>query len=106
MHRGEPQTFVSALPALIRLAKDPGKHRVMLGCHGQGHLHEVPAQAREVASLDWSHCPIDLLDSPHFRAVRQLDRLARVSPLTGWPSDYAAWAVAGVLAIRDARGEV
>ena len=101
-HRGEPQTFLSALPKLIKLSQSPGKARVMLGCNGQPHLHPPSEAARDVASLDWSHCPLDLLAAPHFVACRQLDRLATISPLSGWPGDYAAWTVAGVLALRGA----
>lgn len=104
-HRGQKQTFVSALPVLLRLAKAPGKVRGILGCHGQGHLHPVPESAREIADLDWNVCPLDLLAAPQFGAVFSLDRLARVAPLTGWPDRYSAWAVAGLMAVREARGE-
>lgn len=102
-HKGSKQTFVTALPTLLRLAKAPGKVRGILGCQGQGHLHPVPMSARDVSDLDWSVCPLDLLGDPHFGAVFALDRLAKVAPLQGWPDRYAAWAVAGLMAVRDAR---
>jgi hypothetical protein len=38
-----------------------------------------------------------------FGASNLLSKLADVSPVDGWPTNYAAWAVAGVLAIREAR---
>ncbi len=104
-HRGCKQTFVSALPTLLRLAKAPGKVRHILGCQGQGHLHPVPDGAREVADLDWNVCPLDLLAAPQFGAVFALDRLAKIAPLDNWPRGYSAWAVAGLMAVREARGE-
>jgi len=102
---GQVQTFTSALPTLLRIAKAPGKVRGLLGCQGQSHLHPVPSQAREIADLDWNVCPLDLLGSPHFQAVLRLDRLAKVAPLSGWPEKFSPWAVAGLLALREHRGE-
>jgi hypothetical protein len=104
-HRGQHQTFTSALPTLLKLARAPGKARMLLGCQGRAALHLVPAQAREIADLDWSVCPLDLLGSPHYQAVVQMDRMAKVAPLAGWPDRYAAWAVAGLMALRESRGE-
>lgn len=105
MHHGQHQTFVSAFPTLLRLARDPGKSRGVLGCHGAPHLHEVPEQARELADLDWSVCPFDLLECPFYAGVAMLDRLAKVAPLAGWPDRYAAWAVSGLMMLRRSRGE-
>lgn len=104
-HRGQIQTFTAALPTLLRLAKDGGKLRGVLGCHGQPHLHPPPPSAREVPDLDWNVCPLDLLACPQFAAVLQLDRMARVAPLANWPNAYAPWAVAGLVTLREARGE-
>lgn len=104
-HQGVKQTFVSALPTLLQLAKKADKHRVMLGCRmpGAGHLHAVPAQAQEIKALAWNVCPLDLLGCPQLAAVFELDRLAKVAPLSGWPDRYAPWAVIGLMAVRDAR---
>ena len=99
LHVGQPQTFRSALPTLLRVARRGTMLRAVLGCRGQPALHPVPAS--DVPDLDWSHCPLDLADGPHMRAVVAFDRLARVAPLAGWPRDYAAWAAAGVLALRE-----
>lgn len=97
-HRGEPQTFASALPTLMRLqrAKSPAAHRAICGCHGQPRFHEPAAPAREIADLDWSVCPLDLLDSPFSRQVAALHGLARrgVQP----HQELVAWAVIGLLA--------
>lgn len=103
-HRGTPQTFISALSTLLKLARSDKRAmlRGVCGCHGAPELHALPAQAREMAVLDWSHCPFDLLASPFWSAVVQLDALAEVSPLQGWPDRYAAWAVAGILELRKA----
>ena len=103
-HRGQRQTFTSALSTLLKLSRKAGQVRGLLGCKGQDHLHPVPAHAREIAELDWSHCPLDLLSSPFATAVGQLDRMSAVGPLSGWPDRYAAWAVAGLMALREARG--
>lgn len=102
LHQGQPQTFASALPTLLRLRRQESMLRQVLGCRGQPALHAVPAS--DVPALDWSHCPLDLADGPHMRAVVQLDRLAQVSPLTGWPRAFTAWSAAGVLELRAARG--
>lgn len=63
-------------------------------------MHAVPDQAREIPDLDWSVCPLDLLGAPHFAVIIQMDRLAKVSPLSGWPDRYAAWSVGGLIALR------
>ena len=102
-HGGQVVTFSAALPALIRIARQRKTMRLVLACAGADHLHPVPDSCRDVPDLDWSHCPLDLLDSPMFGASNLLSKLADVSPVDGWPTKYAAWAVAGVLAIREAR---
>jgi hypothetical protein len=100
-------TFAAALPALLRLhGKSTNAYRALLGCAHSPRLHPVPDMAREVTALDWNVCPFDLLESPFLRAVETLDRLAKVAPLTGWPDRYVHWAVAGILTLRAARGEV
>lgn len=105
-HRGQHQTFTSALPTLLKLATKAGTYRNLLGCHGQPAFHAVPDAAREVDVLDWSVCPLDLLASPFMVAVHQLDRMAKVAPLAGWPDRYAPWAVAGLMTLRQHRGEI
>ncbi len=106
-HRGIKQTVVSALPTLRRLAKAPDKHRRMLGCMSGGHLHAVPdGPSREIVDYDWSVCPLDLLGDPHFGAIFDLDRLAGIAPLSGFPDRFAPWAVMGLMALRQAQGKV
>jgi len=56
---------------------------------------------RDIPDLDWSHCPFDLVDSPFMVAVRGLDRLAKIAPLTGWPDRFAPWAVVGLMYLRE-----
>ena len=74
-------------------------HRA-LGCPGAVRFHAPLDGVRDVPDLDWSHCPIDLLGSPHFEAVHMLDQLARISPLSGWPDRYQPWAICGLIALR------
>lgn len=105
-HCGQPQTFASSLPTLLRLSRAPGKVAGILGCQCGDRLHAVPDHAREIRDLDWSHCPLDLIGSPYFKAVETLARLAKTAPLQGWPDRYAAWAVYGTMALREHRGEV
>jgi hypothetical protein len=101
LHKGQPQTFMSSLPALLRLQSNAAMLRPLFGCAGQPRLHSVPAdRVSQTPSLQWSVCPFDLLDSPHLQAVRNLDRLSRIAPLSPWPRGFAAWAVAGLLTIR------
>lgn len=104
-HRGQSQTFASSLPTLLRLGATPGKISGILGCRHLPPLHAPAESSHDIADLDWSHCPLDLLGSPFFAAVVQLDRLAKISPLAGWPDRYAAWAVLGLMALRQHRGE-
>lgn len=104
-HKGIKQTFTSALPTLLSLARKPDKHRMMLGCNlpGAGHLHAVPPQAQDLKDLAWNVCPLDLLGAPHLGAVFELDALAKVAPLAGWPDRYAPWVIRGLMAVRDAK---
>lgn len=97
-------TFLSALPTLLKIASNPRKYAPMLGCHGQERLHSVPATSRESAILDWSACPLDLIDSPFFHHVLAIDRLAKVSPVANWPDRFAPWLVGGLLSLREHRG--
>lgn len=104
-HGGNPQTFTSALPTLIKLATSDKQSmlRQVCGCRGAPLLHPPAPAARDIALLDWSHCPFDLLHSPFWSAVRRLDELASVAPLAGWPDRYAAWAVTGTIELRRLR---
>lgn len=95
-------TFAAALPVLLRLRKRQQMSALLLGCPGDGRPHAVSPEAAQVADLDWSACPLCLLRGPHLAMTEQLDRLAKVSPLSGWPDRYAAWAVTGVLHLRAA----
>lgn len=74
--------------------------RNMLGCRSGARLHAPASSVAEIPDLQWSHCPYDLLASPHIQAIRGLARLAAVSPLAGWPDRYAAWAVHGVMTLQ------
>jgi hypothetical protein len=69
-------------------------------------MHTPAPGALAVLDLNWSVCPLDLLQSPFFTMVEALERLAKVSPLAGWPDRYAPWAVDGLLALRTFRGEL
>lgn len=95
-------TFAAAYPLLLKLAAKPQMASLLLGCEGKPHA--VPAQAREVAELDWSACPLCLLRSPFVAMVEALEAAASVSPVAGWPDRFAAWAVCGVVHLRNARG--
>jgi len=93
--------FSAALPILLRIARKGAVLKHVLGCAGQPALHELPKTVKDTPDLDWSHCPLDLLDTPYLVAIQNLDRLAAVAPLAGWPTAYAAWAVSGVLTLRE-----
>lgn len=101
MHQGHPMTVATALPTLLRLAKKQRTLRIVLGCQGQPRLHKP--RDSDVPDLQWSVCPLDLLDDPHIQAVQHLSALAEVAPLQRWPIGYAAWAVSGLVALRGQR---
>ena len=91
-------TVATALPTLLKLQRKRATIAMVLGCRGKPRFHKPAVE--DVPDLDWSHCPLDLLNDPHIAAVLSLSRMADVSPLSGWPSRYAAWAVAGLMAVR------
>jgi len=99
-HRGQPALFAPSLSTLLTLAKKRGTYRYILGCAGAPRFHAPPPQARETPILDWSVCPLDLLDSPFARLSWTLSEVAKVSPLAGWPDRFAPWAVVGLMAQR------
>jgi len=101
LHQGVPQTFVSSLPTLIRLSRKANSLRKVLGCRAAPALHQPGGSVADIPDLDWSHCPIDLIDSPQMVAVRNLSRLANISPLAGWPDKFAPWVVAGLMLLRE-----
>ena len=96
-------SFVSALPTLIKIGRKASMLRSALGCRGAPRLHAPAAGVADVPDLDWSHCPIDLLTSPFMQAIHGLDRLAKISPLAGWPGDFAPWVVVGMMLLREER---
>lgn len=96
-------SFSDALPILLRVRAKAKTLRGILGCRNGEHLHPVPAQ--ELPMLQWSCCPLDLVDSdPRIRALRALEAMGQVSPLSGWPHRYAAWAVQGLMTLRQREG--
>ena len=95
---------ISALPILIKLARKADLHRNILGCAHKPRWHGVTGMD-EHPSLDWSVCPLDLLGHPMVSAIFHLDALAKVAPLSGWPNDFAAWAVSGLMTLRQLRGD-
>lgn len=94
-------TVATALPILLKLARKQRTLRAVLCCRGQPRFHQPPDT--DVPDLQWSHCPLDLLEDPHVQACLHLSRMADVAPLSGWPARYAAWAVAGLMAIKGAQ---
>ncbi len=64
-------------------------------CTGGDKCKEVPGRSMfGILGYDnFPTCPIRLLRSPHWQHVVQLYNAKTVSPLTGWPSHYAAWIV-------------
>ena len=100
-HRGIPQTFASALPTLLKLSRNIRRNRMVLCCRGQSRFHEVNERAREIPDLDWSVCPLDLLQSPFAATVQALDAMATArTPLTGWPDRFKPWVVIGMMALQ------
>lgn len=93
-------TVATALPVLLKLQRKRNTLRQALGCAGKARLH-APAKT-EIPDLDWSHCPLDLINDPRIVAVFHLSRMANVAPLSDWPAGYAAWVVAGIMALRGA----
>ena len=54
----------------------------------------------------WSGCPVRaVLDDPRMSAALQIERQAKISPISNWPDGYSAWLPEYVLAIADAREE-
>ena len=50
----------------------------------------------------WPTCPIRLLRSPHWQHDVQLYNAKTVSPLTAWPTGYAAWVVDALCELESA----
>jgi len=51
---------------------------------------------------NWPTCPIKLLRGPHWQHVVHMYNAKSVSPLSGWPSAYAAWVVDGLCQLEAA----
>lgn len=100
-HSDIPQTVVSALPTLHNVASRRSTLYKAVGCQFGKRLHPVLEGARDVPSLDWSHCPFDLLELPPFQRLQRLNALAKVAPLADWPDRYAPWVVEGIITMRE-----
>lgn len=97
-------TVVTALPILLKLLPTAVMHRQVLGCtrHPFGHAVD-PKLAKSTPMLDWSVCPLDLVAHPLIQSVFTLDRLAKIAPVSNWPTGLTAWAVEGLLLLRQPR---
>jgi hypothetical protein len=95
---------MGALPTLLKIASKPDLHRRILRCEHLPFGH-VPDLGADHPVLDWSICPLDLFSHPLIAALLRLDRMAAISPLSGWPNDYAPWAVDGMMVLKTRRGE-
>jgi hypothetical protein len=51
---------------------------------------------------DWPMCPRGMLRVPAWQDLVAAYVAAKVSPLAGWPGEYAAWAVEGMSALAGA----
>ena len=88
----------TAIPILLKLTRKGSAAAMLLGCRGVPHA--VPDSARDVPDLDWSTCPICLARTV-LQPLREVVRLSRVAPLSGWPDRYAVWALSGILQISE-----
>lgn len=103
LHRGHRVTFRGALPHLLKLRQDLGRVRTIWRCKcSAGPCLRRPTV--DLPILAWSVCPYGLLRSPHLVTCIQLERLARIAPVDGWPGDLPPWLVEGVMVLREANG--
>lgn len=49
----------------------------------------------------WPSCPVWLHGQPEFQAASRHYEASRVSPLSGWPDEYTAWARDALVALHD-----
>lgn len=59
-------------------------------------------QVTRAVGSDWPMCPRGMLRAPAWEGVLQTYLAAQISPLAGWPEEYAPYVVDGCAAIRAA----
>ena len=69
-------------------------HRRCESCPG-GDACKRPA-VTQALGYEWPKCPLSMLADPAVGAVVQTYNAAQVSPLSGWPDEYAAYVEEGV----------
>ena len=57
---------------------------------------------RAALGYNWPRCPLALLRSPQLAHVINTFNASKVSPLAGWPDEYAAYIQDGVIALEGA----
>jgi hypothetical protein len=93
--------FIAALPTLLKIAKRGRREmRQVLQCSRHPSLHPSPPGARAVAILNWSVCPLDIIEAGHLQALQRLQRVAAVAPIAPWPGAFAAWVVEGLAMLQ------
>lgn len=78
--------------------------RVMLSrcADCSGERCDKPMRVMVAGRVDWPACPLAMLRAPSWRALVDTFLAARISPLTGWPDGYTAWAVEGLVELQSA----
>lgn len=75
------------------------------GCPGPGEEGgcETRSYPKAVAGrADWPACPLGMLRAPAWRSIVDAFVSAKVSPLSGWPDSYTAFAHEGMLELHAA----
>jgi len=62
------------------------------------------SKAGTYLGVEWEMCPVRcLLRDTRLQVVLQLDAASKVTALSGWPDDYAAWVVSTLGELRAVR---
>lgn len=69
-------------------------------CAFSGCIGKCEDLAGKYGDHEFSACPISVLSSRRWSVVLELFGASKVSPISGWPEDWAPWVVQSLSALR------
>lgn len=96
---GEAQTWLSALPMVLKLYKKEDFYRVHIHrCKcSEGACDNKPVN--DIVGGEWSNCPYQVLRQGWFQSLIALFAAKDISNLEGWPFRFSAWATSGLIQV-------
>tara|TARA_R100000808_G_scaffold5783_1_gene17424 strand:- start:2622 stop:2948 length:327 start_codon:yes stop_codon:yes gene_type:complete len=99
---GKPQSYLAALPYLIKVWKREGFFRSLVHPCACDSYDCDSAPDNPLPGGDWGGCPYAVLRQAWCVRLFSLYSMKDIAPLAGWPDSYPAWVASGLVQIHRA----